>query len=76
MKAERETFPNPKTKNWAVIIFLLVAPSLQFCRLDYSPLSDLQDADADSDVSNTDCDINNASKRKVKLHGWQYFMHE
>lgn len=42
----------------------------------YSPLSDLQDPDADSDVCNTDCDINNASKRKAKLHGWQYFMHE
>ena len=40
------------------------------------PSSDPQDAESDSDTSNTDCDIDNASERKAKLNGWQYFMHE
>ena len=55
-----------KTKNW---LHLLTG-------LFYSTLSDPQDADADSNASDGDCDIGNASNRKTKLNGWQYFMHE
>ena len=39
-------------------------------------LSDPQDAESDSDASNTDCDIDNASELKTKLNGWQYFIHD
>ena len=42
----------------------------------YLSLSDPQDAESDSDASNTDCDIDNVSELKTKLNGWQYFMHE
>ena len=42
----------------------------------YMSLLDPQDAESDSDASNTDYDINNASELKTKLNGWQHFMHE
>ena len=42
----------------------------------YMSLSDPQDAESDSDASNTDCDIDNASELKTKLNGWQYFIHD
>ena len=35
----------------------------------YSPLCDLQDVDASSDASDTDCNIHNACKCKTKLNG-------
>ena len=66
-----------KTKNWPVLIFLQVTPFLQqLTGLFYTTLSDPQDDDADCDASDTDCDIDNASKRRTKLNGWQYFMQE
>ena len=42
----------------------------------YMSLSNPQDAESDSDASNTDCDIDNASELKTKLNGWQYFIHD
>ena len=34
----------------------------------YLPLSDPKNADANSDASDTDCDIDNASEPKAKLN--------
>ena len=71
------TFSNPKTKIGQYLFFMghTLFKTL-LTGLFYFPISDPQDADADTDASNTDCDIDNASEHKTKLNGWQYLIYE
>ena len=75
-KLERGDLLQSNNQKLASTYFLQVTPFLQLTGLFYLSLSDPQDTESDSDASSTDCDIDNASERKMKLNGWQHFMHK
>ena len=74
-KLESKDLPQSKNKKLAITYFFTghTLFTTLLTGLFHSPISD---ADAVSDASDTDCDIDNASERKTKLNGWQYFIHK